>query len=78
VLQFKFRNHDTQSLFLAGNKEEEEKGKVNQVEEKKESGGTKGKENIQPKNESANDGFNIEDFLKQDIHNDFSQVFVSF
>jgi len=39
---------------------------------------TKGKENIQPKKAAAGDAFNIEDFLKQDIHNDFSQVFVSF
>jgi hypothetical protein len=59
-------------------KEEEEKQKnAKPAEERREPEVAKDKENIQPAEATKSDGFNIEDFLKQDIHNDFSQVFVS-
>ncbi|CAB3382670.1 Hypothetical predicted protein [Cloeon dipterum] len=35
----------------------------------------KGKENIEPKAEASKDSFNIEEFLKHDIHGDLSHVF---
>jgi hypothetical protein len=67
--------------FLSGSapaKDEEEKQKnAKPAEERREPEVAKDKENIQPAEASKSDGFNIEDFLKQDIHNDFSQVFVS-
>lgn len=63
---------------LAPAKEEEEKQKnVKPAEERREPEVPKDKENIHPAEATKSDGFNIEDFLKQDIHNDFSQVFVS-
>lgn len=63
---------------LAPAKEEEEKQKnAKPAEERREPEVAKDKENIQPAEATKSDGFNIEDFLKQDIHNDFSQVFVS-
>ncbi|XP_065349512.1 uncharacterized protein LOC135945636 isoform X3 [Cloeon dipterum] len=58
-------------------KEEEGERAVEQVVEDKkvEPEVVKGKENIEPKAEASKDSFNIEEFLKHDIHGDLSHVF---